>query len=201
MAKVKNTKNELKAQRDALKRYERYLPTLRLKKQQLQAEVRSAEQRLEDCARREQQLIDGATRWVGLFADGVDFAPWVKVTALRVESANVAGVTIPVLREVDIARTEPSLLESPPWHDDALDLLAEILKLFCERRVLQEQLRLLLEELRVTNQRVNLFERVKIPECKDAIRKIRIALGDAMTLDVARGKIAKGRSHDQETSR
>lgn len=201
MAKVKNTKNELKAQRDALKRYERYLPTLRLKKQQLQAEVRSAEQRLEDCARREQQLIDGATRWVGLFADGTDFAPWVSVTALRVEPANVAGVTIPVLREVDIARKAPSLLESPPWHDDALDLLAEILKLFCERKVLQEQLRLLLEELRVTNQRVNLFERVKIPECKDAIRKIRIALGDAMTLDVARGKIAKGRSHDQETGR
>lgn len=201
MAKVKNTKNELKAQRDALKRYERYLPTLRLKKQQLQAEVRSAEQRLEDCARREQQLIDGSTRWVGLFADGVDFAPWVSVRSLRVEPANVAGVTIPVLREVEIARKAPSLLASPPWHDDALDLLAEILELFCERRVLQEQLRLLVEELRVTNQRVNLFERVKIPECKDAIRKIRIALGDAMTLDVARGKIAKGRSRDQESSR
>ena len=39
MGKVKNTKTEPKAQRDALKRYQRYLPTLQLKKQQLQAEI------------------------------------------------------------------------------------------------------------------------------------------------------------------
>ena len=40
MAKLKLTKNELKKQKDALKRYTRYLPTLELKKQQLQAEQR-----------------------------------------------------------------------------------------------------------------------------------------------------------------
>jgi len=32
---VKLTKNELKKQKDALKRFERYLPTLQLKKQQI----------------------------------------------------------------------------------------------------------------------------------------------------------------------
>ena len=41
--KIKHTKNELKAQRDALRRFERYLPTLQLKKQQLQLEVRHRE--------------------------------------------------------------------------------------------------------------------------------------------------------------
>lgn len=201
MAKVKNTKNELKAQRDALKRFERYLPTLLLKKQQLQAEVRQVEHKLDDSTRREQALVQGAAPWVGLFADRVDFAEWLAVTALRVETQNVAGVAIPVLTTVDIEQQDPSLLESPPWYDEALDLLADLLRLYCERRVLEEQKRLLAEELRVTSQRVNLFERVKIPECKDAIRKIRIALGDAMTLDVARGKIAKGRAVDQETGR
>ena len=200
MAKVKNTKNELKAQRDAQKRYERYLPTLQLKQQQLQAEVRQVEHKLEECERRERDLIAASSRWIALFSDGVDFAPWLSVMALRVEAQNVAGVQIPVLRTVDIARTEPSLLDSPSWHDDALDLLADILRLHCERRVLREPSRLLSDELRVTNQRVNLFERVKIPECKDAIRKIRIALGDAMTLDVARGKIAKGRAVEREVS-
>ncbi len=143
MAKVKNTKNELKAQRDSLKRYERYLPTLQLKKQQLQAEVRQVEHKLDECARREQELVSGCECWIGMFADGVDFAPWLSVRALRVESQNVAGVTIPVLRTVDIDRTEAPLSSSPPWHDDALDLMAEILRLFCERRVLAEQLRFL----------------------------------------------------------
>ena len=39
MAKVKLTKTELKAQSDALKRFQRFLPMLQLKKQQLQAAI------------------------------------------------------------------------------------------------------------------------------------------------------------------
>ena len=52
MAKLKKTKNELKAQREALQRYERFLPTLELKKQQLQREVRRAEAELRRCRAR-----------------------------------------------------------------------------------------------------------------------------------------------------
>ena len=44
MAKIKLTKNELKKQKDALKMYTRYLPTLILKKQQLQMEIRKVEE-------------------------------------------------------------------------------------------------------------------------------------------------------------
>ena len=39
MAKIKLTKSELKAQTDALKRFQRFLPMLQLKKQQLQGEI------------------------------------------------------------------------------------------------------------------------------------------------------------------
>ena len=44
-----------------------------------------------------------------------------------------------------------------------------------------------------TTQRVNLFEKVKIPEAKEAIRIIRIKLGDEMTAAVGRAKIAKNK--------
>ncbi len=44
MAKVKLTKNELKKQRESLKRFMRYLPTLELKKQQLVAEIKKIEE-------------------------------------------------------------------------------------------------------------------------------------------------------------
>jgi len=37
--KIKFTQGELKRQRDAQRQYERYLPTLQLKKQQLQLEI------------------------------------------------------------------------------------------------------------------------------------------------------------------
>ena len=63
-----------------------------------------------------------------------------------------------------------------------------------KREVYEEQRRLVAEELQQTSQRVNLFEKVRIPECKEAIRVIKIALGDEQTAAVTRGKIAKGRT-------
>ena len=44
MAAVKLTKNEQKKQKDQLKQFQRYLPTLQLKKQQLQMVIRQIEQ-------------------------------------------------------------------------------------------------------------------------------------------------------------
>ena len=62
-----------------------------------------------------------------------------------------------------------------------------------KRKVLEKQLMLVREELRVTTQRVNLFEKVKIPQTNENIRKIRIYLGDLQTASVVRGKIAKAK--------
>jgi V/A-type H+-transporting ATPase subunit D len=50
---------------------------------------------------------------------------------------------------------------------------------------------ILARELRITTQRVNLFEKVKIPEAEEAIRRIKIFIGDQMTNAVGRSKIAK----------
>ena len=69
-----------------------------------------------------------------------------------------------------------------------------------ERQMLQEARDLLAEELRLTSQRVNLFEKVKIPETKENIRIIKIALGDAQTAGVARAKTAKKKRAEMETA-
>ena len=55
----------------------------------------------------------------------------------------------------------------------------------------QVQIERLNAELRTTTQRVNLFEKVKIPESRQNIKRIRIYLGDQQTAQVVRGKIAK----------
>jgi V/A-type H+-transporting ATPase subunit D len=59
--------------------------------------------------------------------------------------------------------------------------------------VLTSQHSRLRDELRTTSQRVNLFEKVKIPETGENIRTIQIYLGDEQTAAVVRGKIAKAR--------
>ena len=50
MSKIRLTKMELKAQGDALKRFQRFLPMLQLKKQQLQAEIAHITARCKMCA-------------------------------------------------------------------------------------------------------------------------------------------------------
>lgn len=200
MPRIKHTKTELKAQRDALRRFERYLPTLLLKKQQLQLEVRQVESQLEKKLEEERRLMDDVRVWAKLFAEPVGLDEFLRVRAVRTSEGNIAGVNIPLLEGVDFERKTPDLFASRSWVDDGLDALERAIRLKAELGVLREQLRLLGEELRTTTQRVNLFEKVKIPECGENIRVIRIFLGDEQTADVVRGKIAKGRSVEKVRS-
>jgi V/A-type H+-transporting ATPase subunit D len=193
MAKLKHTKNELKRQRDGLRRFERFLPTLQLKKQQLQLELRNIEIKIEENKAREGELKENLRSWVALFADDVDFTKYLRLASVRTDTGNVAGVNLPVLEELEFEETLPDLFDTPAWLDDGLATLKELLHLQCERLIFEEQHRLLADELRVTSQRVNLFEKVKIPEAKENIRVIRIFLGDAQTAEIARAKIAKNK--------
>jgi V/A-type H+-transporting ATPase subunit D len=200
MARIKHTKNELKAQRDALRRFERYLPTLQLKKQQLQLEIRRIEAQIEEQEAEERKWLESLAPWIRLFAEPVHLERYLRVREVRMVEGNIAGVAIPVLENVEFDREMPDLFATPPWVDDALDLLERVIQVRVTLQILREQLRRVGEELRVTTQRVNLFEKVKIPECQENIRVIRIFLGDQQTADVVRGKIAKGRSVEKVRS-
>ncbi len=194
MAKIKHTKNEMKAQRDALRRYERYLPMLLLKKQQLQAELAAVDARREELAADERRRRDDLEGWVRLFAEPEDWSARVRVSALSRGEANVAGVPVPTFEAMSFERAPADLFATPSWHDEALDALEHLARLEVEGTILAEQRRRIGEELRVTSQRVNLFEKIKIPECRENIRVIRIFLGDQQTAGVARAKTAKSRT-------
>ena len=195
MAKIKLTKTELKAQTDALKRFCRFLPMLQLKKQQLQAEIAGIVAKAEAVAERERAARAGLDSWVGLFAGSEEMlAGLVKVRGVRVSESNIAGVKIPVFESIDTEVKEIDLFATPPWVDDAVKAVTSILALRKERETLERQRDLITAELVTTSQRVNLFEKVKIPACREAIRVIKIAIGDEQTASVTRGKIAKSRA-------
>lgn len=194
MARIKLTKTELKAQTDALKRFQRFLPMLQLKKQQLQGEIAGITAKAEKTRAKEESIREDLNRWVGLFAtDESLIAGLVKVRDVRTGSANIAGVTIPTFESIDTDVRPVDPWETPAWVDNAVETTTQVLSLQCERAIYEEQRRLVAEELQQTSQRVNLFEKVKIPACKEAIRIIKIAIGDEQTAAVTRGKIAKGR--------
>ena len=201
MVKVKLTKTELKAQTDALKRFQRFLPMLQLKKQQLQGEIAGIVAKAEATSGKEREIRAGLDRWVGLFAtDESLIAGLVKVREVRTGTANVAGVAIPTFEAIDTEVKEVDAWATPAWVDSAVETAVQVLSLQCERAIYEEQRRLVEEELQLTSQRVNLFEKVKIPECKEAIRRIKIAIGDEQTAAVTRGKIAKGRAPQEEAA-
>ncbi|MFO7535435.1 MAG: V-type ATP synthase subunit D [Kiritimatiellia bacterium] len=192
MPQIKKTKIELKAQRDALQRFERFLPMLQLKKQQLQAEIQSVHLAVEKNRAEANSLVSASRTWSALMAE--DPARLTSLTALEsVETSedNIAGVIIPVFKSAVFQSEELDLFETPPWLEEARDLIKALAALLIKRRILERQNALLEEELRVTSQRVNLFEKVKIPESKEKIRVIKIFMGDLMTAEVARGKAAK----------
>lgn len=191
--KIKHTKNELKAQRENLRRYQRFLPMLQLKKQLLQAEIQHIVTAIHEVEKKESSRHDQLASWIAIFADPVEPADYLAIETVRLSDGNVAGVPVPVFDRVDFKRRQPDLFATPSWLDDALSVLEELLSLREHKKVLREQERLIREELVTTSQRVNLFEKVKIPETNENIRVIRIFLGDEQTAAVARAKTAKDR--------
>src|SRR5574344_1136004 len=192
MAKIKLTKNELKSQKDALKMYERYLPTLTLKKQQLQSEIHTIDEKARAVRAERKALEEDFQKWIAVFGEKEAFKPgMVTVKNIKKGWGNIAGVKIPVYEGADFSRGDYDLYATPLWIDMAADRMEKALELDLQANVLDEQVRLLSRELRTTTQRVNLFEKVKIPDTKRNIKKINVFLGDEQVAAVVRSKISK----------
>jgi V/A-type H+-transporting ATPase subunit D len=190
--KIKLTKGELKKQRDDLRRYYRYLPTLQLKKQQLQVEIAKERAALDEKIKQEAKESRAAEAWAGLLIDAPSgFKKWIKPSNILRSSRNIAGVEVPAFERCEFPQAEYDLFETPLWVDHAIDSLREIVSSRVQIAVAEEAVARLREELRITTQRVNLFEKVKIPQAEEAIRLIKIYLGDQMANAVGRSKIAK----------
>jgi len=191
--KIKLTRPELKRYREALSRYERYLPMLKLKQQRLQVMLREVIRERRQAERARDEIDATLARYRSVLADraGVPLEAWSRPREVRVDEKNVAGVSVPVFRDAAFPEARYSLFGTPPWVDRALADLRERSRRHAVVEVLQRQEQLLERELTRIIQRVNLFEKIMIPDAREAIRRIRIKLGDEMTDAVGRSKIAK----------
>ena len=194
MAKLKKTKNELKTQREALRRYERFLPTLELKKQQLQREIRRAEAELRRSTARRDELLAGLGRGPGCSPRSRTCPTTCTSRGWTWTGSTWPASTCPCSPACASSCGPSTTSPLPPGSTTPSPCSVELIRLRAEVHVLERQRDLLAEELRLTSQRVNLFEKVMIPRTLDNIRVIRIALGDAQTAAVARAKLAKSKN-------
>jgi len=193
--KLKLTRPELKRQRDALKRFQRYLPMLKLKQQQLQLTIRQIDSERLSAIEEENKARNKFKAYQVILNDiaGVDVSALAQFTEIQTSEMNIAGVAIPVFEGVVFPESNYSLFSTPAWVDVALLDLREVNKRKAILEILLRQHELLQRELTKIIQRVNLFEKVKIPDAKENIRRIRIQLGDEMASAVGRAKIAKNK--------
>jgi V/A-type H+-transporting ATPase subunit D len=193
MAKLKLTKNELKKQKDALKRYTRYLPTLELKKQQLLSEIRRVHDEINASQKKLDALRKQLSAWIAVFAEDIDVASLLHLKEVVTDTGNIAGINIPLFKKLTFEEKDYDLMEYPLWVDSGVQAVKDTISYEKELEILKEQEALIQEELRTTVQRINLFDKVMIPRCKENIRKIRIFMGDQETAAVVRGKISKSK--------
>jgi len=190
-------KTTLKQQRDQAKTFKQFLPSLDLKRQQLLVALKAARKALDDI----DAEIDGLRLQLeplyGLL--GSSTIPTLKISGLilvrgvRIETENVVGTHLPVVREVDFGIDEYSTLATPFWVDHLVDALQRMSRLRIEHQVGQRRVEMLEVAARRITQRVNLFEKVLIPQAEQNIRRIVIFLSDQERAAVVRSKISKGK--------
>ncbi len=193
MAELRLNKTELKNQKTLLDQLSKYLPTLQLKKQQLQVEVnnmRSSVDLLQDQLKDRREIL---RRYARLFSEYLPqtLSSLIEIAELREGKENIAGVEVPQFESILFKEIAWSFFSTPTWVDQALIDLKALVTLREKCKVGEKRLALLEEELRQTNIKVNLFEKRMIPQCKANIKKIGIFLGDQEIAAICNAKIAK----------
>ncbi|MBY0585650.1 V-type ATP synthase subunit D [bacterium] len=195
MARLALNKSSLKKQRDQLKTYKKFLPSLDLKRQQLMIEWRSSQRELERLDSELSRIGERMPELLDLLGSAeVPLAGLLRVTGVEIKEINVVGVRVPELGKVSFVVADYSLLAKPFWVDHLVDGSKSLAELRLRREVQQRRTHVLADALRKVTQRVNLFEKVLIPQAQDNIRKINIFLADSQRVAVVRSKIAKAKT-------
>ena len=184
--------NELGQQ---LKIREIALPTLKSKEAALRIEVKKAKvlalefdgklkQRVKD-------MKDMVRLWVEFDTD------LLKLKDSTYSTRIIAGVKIPVLDNLTFAQQEFSLYQKPDWFPDGMQILKELTEFSIKRDVSWKSMEILEHARKKTTQKVNLYEKVQIPEYHQSISRIKRFLEDEENLSKSAQKILKRRNKEK----
>ncbi len=192
MARLQLNKSSLARETASLKAYERFLPSLDLKRRQLMAERAKAARTLAATNAAIEETVRGIGARAPMLAnEDVAIDDLVRVVRTDYGEENVVGVKLPTLRGADVEVRPYGRLAKPHWVDLVATRLQEALTLHLRKAVEVERMALLNEAVKTVSQRVNLFEKVLIPRAKTNIKRIKIYLSDEQVSAVVRSKLAK----------
>ena len=192
MPQLALNKTSLTRETRQLDTYQRFLPSLDLKRRQLIAERNKARRQVAATEAEIESLEASAGESIPMAADRrLDLDGLVKVGRVEVGEENLVGLRLPMLIDVQLRRVAYSLLARPHWVDALASLLETLLQLRIRLSLEQQRLAVLEAAVKKITQRVNLFDKVLIPKARDNIRRIRIKLSDTEKAAIVNAKIAK----------
>lgn len=199
MAKVALNKSSLNREKRSLKTFNRYLPALELKRQQLMMERKKAEDALVE-AREDLINVEALVKaqLPMLAREDVAVENLVKVTDVRLIHENIVGTSVPMVEHIEMALTPYSDLTKPHWVDYLVELLQQMIWLRVELQVRELRYKELDKATKTTSQRVNLFSKVLIPQTKKNIQRIQVYMSDQDRASVMNAKLSKEKVLAQE---
>ena len=193
--KFQYNKTALQNLRRQLAIREKALPTLKSKEAALRLEVRKIMIELSSIKEDLESLLKRAESYNSFWTE---FPSIVRVNKVNSYIKNIAGVKVPILEDIDY-RIEPvSLFNMPSWIRVAIDMFKSIMTLEIKMEVLETRLHALAYARKKTTQKVNLYEKVQIPEYSTAIIKIKRYMEDEENLSKSSQKIVKERNRRKE---
>ncbi|MCV6597502.1 MAG: V-type ATP synthase subunit D [Mangrovicoccus sp.] len=192
MARLQLNKSSLARERAQLKSYERFLPSLDLKRQQLMGERAKAQAETAQLRAQVKALAAEVGQNLPMLAnEGVSLEGLVRLTDYHTGLENVVGTKLPVLDRIEVEIAPYSPMAKPHWADDVARLLQDMLRARLRVKIAQDRVAILDDAVTTITQRINLFDKVLIPNAKANIKKIAIYLNDEEMAAVVRSKIAK----------
>ncbi len=187
--KFQYNKTYLQQLNKGLKVRENALPTLVAKESALRLEVKKAREQSEaieqDLKKRYAAQEESYRLWTEIPGD------LLRVTDVNIEIKKIAGVKTPVLRNVSFDVNRYSAFSQAAWVPCGIEMLKELASLKISLELARKKVQILEYARKKTTQKVNLYEKVQIPEYKEAIRKIKRFLEDEENLSKSSQKILK----------
>lgn len=194
MAKLALNKSSLSREKSSLEVFERFLPSLDLKRRQLIAEQAKAARVVAEAATQARGLLERIGREIPMLANAhIPLEGVVRLESVEIGEENVLGARLPQLKAVHIHVAEYSAFARPHWVDRFVEMMREVIEIKARERIARQRLEILEIAVRKVTQRVNLFDKVLIPKTRDNIKHIQIYLSDAERAAVVRSKIAKAK--------
>lgn len=200
MARLSLNKAQLGKEMANLSAYRRFLPSLDLKRKQLMAERAKIEARQVELKASLSKVVERIGAEIPMLADThIDLDGLLTLKAVHLGTVNVAGQKLPSIEDIDVEVAPYGFMHRPHWVDLVVERLKHVVRLRLDVQVADLQIATLNKAITKVTQRVNLFEKVLIPEAQSNIRRINIALGDQERAAVVTSKLAK-RKREREVA-